>query len=179
MGDPKKQRKKYEPPRHPWRMDQLEAELKLIGEYGLRNKRELWRYKTMLSKMRGIARSILGMRGEERERLQKTYFATMTRLGLLDESARIDDALDLTIKNLLDKRLQTLVYRRGLARTIHEARAMITHGHVMIGDRRVTAPGYIVKKDEEALLKATVQTAPTSGEASSPKRIVNDRSPPA
>jgi small subunit ribosomal protein S4 len=163
LGDPKKQRKKYESPRHPWRMDQLEAELKLIGEYGLRNKRELWRYKTMLSKMRGIARSILGMRGEERERLQKTYFSTMTKLGLLDESARIDDALDLTIKNLLEKRLQTIVYRKGLARTIHEARAMIAHGHIMIGDRRVTAPGYVVKKDEEALLKTTIQTAPQAG----------------
>lgn len=178
MGDPKKQRKKYESPRHPWRMDQLEAELKLIGEYGLRNKRELWRYKTMLSKMRGIARSILGMRGEERERLQKTYFSTMTKLGLLDESARIDDALDLTIKNLLEKRLQTVVYRKGLARTIHEARAMIAHGHIMIGDRRVTAPGYVVKKDEEALLKATIQTASPSGETSSQNRGVNNRLPP-
>lgn len=159
-------------------MDQLEAELKLIGEYGLRNKRELWRYKTMLSKMRGIARSILGMRGEERERLQKTYFDTMTKLGLLDEAARIDDALDLTVKNLLEKRLQTVVYRKGLARTIHEARTMIAHGHVMIGDRRVTAPGYIVKKGEEALVKATVQTASTSGEASNPGRSANNQLPP-
>ena len=59
MGDPKRTRKSYVTPRHPWRRDQLEVELHLIGDFGLRNKRELWRYKTMLSEVRGIARSML------------------------------------------------------------------------------------------------------------------------
>ena len=153
MGDPKKQRKKYEAPKHPWRIDQLEAELKLVGEYGLRNKRELWRYKTMLSKIRGIARSILGMSEEEREVLQKECVSRMVRLGLLNESARIDDVLDLTVRNLLDKRLQTVVYKKGLVKTIHQAREIIAHGHVMVGDRKVTVPGYIVKRNEEELVK--------------------------
>lgn len=153
MGDPKKQRKKYEAPKHPWRMDQLEAELKLVGEYGLRNKRELWRYKTMLSKIRGIARSILGMSEEEREALQKEYVPRMVRLGLMSESAKIDDVLDLTIRSLLDKRLQTVVYRKGLAKTIHQARELIAHGHIIVDDRKVTVPGYIIYRNEEELVK--------------------------
>src|SRR3989304_3923373 len=60
MGDPKKQRKKYDTPRFRWRKDILQEELKLLGQYGLRNKHELWRHKTMLSKTRGIARSLIG-----------------------------------------------------------------------------------------------------------------------
>jgi small subunit ribosomal protein S4 len=60
MGDPKKQRKKYDTPRFPWRTDIMQAELKLIGEYGLRNKPELCRQETMLSKFRGIARTLVG-----------------------------------------------------------------------------------------------------------------------
>jgi len=153
MGDPKKQRKKYEPPRHPWRMDQLEAELNLIGEYGLRNKRELWRYKTMLSRIRGIARSLLGKAVEERTQFQRIYLSKMARLGLLSEDAEIDDILDLDIKDLLEKRLQTVIYRRGLSNSIHQARQMITHGHIKVGERTVTVPGYFVKRDEEDLIR--------------------------
>ena len=160
MGDPKKQRKKYEAPRHPWRMDQLEAELKLVGEYGLRNKKELWRHKTTLSKLRGIARALLGMSEEERDALQKEYVTRIVNLGMLDESAKIDDILDLTVKNLLEKRLQTVVFRKGLAKTIHQAREIITHGHIMIGNRKVTIPGYIVKRNEDKVinLSSTMQT---------------------
>lgn len=111
MGDPKKQRKSYETPRHPWRKDQLEVELHLMGEYGLRNKRELWRYKTMLSKVRGIARSMLGATETERARLEREYLAKLSRIGVLSESASIDDILDLEIRDLLERRLQTMVFR--------------------------------------------------------------------
>ncbi|HUK49672.1 MAG TPA: 30S ribosomal protein S4 [Terriglobales bacterium] len=91
MGDPKRTRKSYETPRHPWRRDQLEVELHLIGDFGLRNKRELWRYKTMLSEVRGIARSLLGSTEEERARLEKEYLSKLSRIGILSESASIDD----------------------------------------------------------------------------------------
>jgi small subunit ribosomal protein S4 len=154
MGDPRRLRKKYETPRHPWRMDQLNQELKLIGEYGLRNKKELWRNKSLLSKIRGIARSLLGKSGEERVKLQKEYISKMVRLGLLSPESAIDDILDLDIRNLLEKRLQTVVYRRGYAKTIHHAREMIVHGHIQIGDRIITIPSYFVTRDEEPSIKA-------------------------
>ncbi|MBS7645629.1 MAG: 30S ribosomal protein S4 [Candidatus Bathyarchaeia archaeon] len=150
MGDPKRRRKKYEGPRHPWQLDQLEAELRLVGEYGLRNKRELWRLKTMLSKIRGIARALLGMAEEERRERQAEYLGMLVKLGLLREGATIDDVLDLDVKDLLERRLQTIVYRRGLAKTIHQARQMVAHGHILVGERRVTVPGYLVKRDEES-----------------------------
>jgi len=70
VGDPKKQRKKYETPRFRWRKDTLQEELKLLGQYGLRNKHELWRHETTLSKFRGIARSLIGKTAEERAKME-------------------------------------------------------------------------------------------------------------
>jgi small subunit ribosomal protein S4 len=153
MGDPKKQRKSYETPRHPWRRDQIEVELRLMGEFGLRNKRELWRYKTMLSQVRGIARSMLGATEAERARLEREYLSKLSRIGVLSESASIDDILDLDIRDLLERRLQTVVFRRGLAKTLYQARQLVSHGHISVAGRVVSVPGYIVRRDEEQKLK--------------------------
>jgi len=149
MGDPKRTRKSYETPRHPWRRDQLEVELHLMGDFGLRNKRELWRYKTMLSKVRGQARSLLGSMGEERSRLEHEYLSKLSRIGVLSESATIDDVLDLDIRDLLERRLQTFVFRKGLAKTLFQARQLVSHGHVSMAGKIISVPGYIVKRDEE------------------------------
>jgi len=149
MGDPRKQRKKYAPPRFPWRTDVLQEELKLIGQYGLRNKHELWRHETMMSKLRGIARSLIGKTLEERRKMSEELLARLKKLGILNENAVLDDVLDLTIEDLLERRLQTIVFRKGLAKTIHQARQLIIHGHITIGDQRVTVPSYIVTRNEE------------------------------
>jgi small subunit ribosomal protein S4 len=153
MGDPKKQRKSYETPRHPWRRDQLEVELRLVGEYGLRNKRELWRYKTMLSQVRGIARSMLGASEQERAKLEREYLAKLGRMGLLPEAASIDEILDLEIRDLMERRLQTMVFRRGMAKTLYQARQLVSHGHISVAGRIISVPGYMVKRDEEQKLK--------------------------
>lgn len=158
MGDPRRQRKSYETPRHPWRRDQLEVELHLMGEYGLRNKRELWRYKTMLSEVRGIARSLLGAPEEERTRIEREYLSKLGRIGVLSESASIDEVLDLEIRDLLERRLQTVVFRRGLAKTLHQARQLVSHGHISVAGKVVSVPGYIVKRDEEQKIKYFAQS---------------------
>jgi len=158
MGDPKKPKKKYETPRFPWRSDILESELRLLGEYGLRNKRELWRHRTMLSKFRSIARSLLGMPASRRTILEKQLLEKLKRLGILSEDAVLDDVLDLTVESILERRLQTLVFRRGLAKTIYQSRQLITHGHIAIDGRKVFSPSYIVPKNEED----KIDFAPTS-----------------
>jgi len=158
MGDPKKPKKKYETPRFPWRSDVLERELRLLGEYGLRNKRELWRHRAMLSKFRGIARSLLGMPTSRRRVLEKQLLDKLKRLGILSEDAVLDDVLDLTVESILERRLQTLVFRKGLAKTIYQARQLITHGHIAISGKKVFAPSYIVPKNEED----KIEYAPTS-----------------
>lgn len=150
MGDPKKQRKKFDKPRFRWRKDILQEELKLLGQYGLRNKHELWRHKTTLSKARGIARSLISKTPEERAKMENELLAQLKKRGILQETAVLDNVLDLTLEDILERRLQTIVFRKGLARTIFQSRQLITHGHITIDNRRVTIPGYIVQKDEEA-----------------------------
>ena len=159
MGDPKKQRKKYDTPRFRWRKDILQEELKLLGQYGLRNKHELWRHKTLLSKTRGIARSLISKTPEERVKMENESLTRLKKLGILQETAVLDNVLDLSIEDILERRLQTIVFRKGLTRTIFQSRQLITHGHITIDNRRVTIPGYIVPKTEEAQITYSAQSA--------------------
>jgi small subunit ribosomal protein S4 len=159
LGDPRKQRKTFETPRHPWRKEQLDEELRLLGEYGLRNKRELRRHETALSKTRGIARSLLGATEEERARLESQYLTSLAKLGILSTGATVDDILDLNVKDLMERRLQTMVFRTGLAKSVHQARQFVTHGHISIGGSIVTVPGYIVRRDDETRIGFHAQSA--------------------
>lgn len=158
MGDPRRQRRKYETPRFPWRTDILQSELKLQGQYGLRNKRELWRHKTTMSRFREIARSLLGMPTTERQKLERQLLERLNRLGILPETAVLDDVLDLSLEDILERRLQTIVFNKGLAKSIYQARQLITHGHIAIDGKRVPSPSYLVLRDEEA----KIEYAPTS-----------------
>lgn len=159
MGDPKKQRKKFDTPRFQWRKDVLQEELKLLGQYGLRNKHELWRHKTTLSKTRGIARSLISESAETREKMERELLAQLKKKGILQETAVLDNVLDLTIEDILERRLQTIVFRKGLARTSFQARQLITHGHISIDNRRVTIPGFIVPKMDEPKIAYSAESS--------------------
>ena len=159
MGDPKKQRKKFDTPRFRWRKDVLQEELKLLGQFGLRNKHELWRHKTALSKNRSIARSLISKSTEERAKMENELLAQLKKKGILQETAVLDNVLDLTIEDILERRLQTIVFRKGLSRTVFQARQLITHGHITIDGRRVTIPGYIVLREDEAKIVYSPESA--------------------
>ncbi len=161
MGDPRKPKKAFATPRHPWRKDQLEEELHLVGDYGLRNKRELRRHETDLSQIRGIARTLLGEEEEQRGPLERQYLTSLARQGILPESATVDNILDLNVKDLMERRLQTLVYRSGLAKSIYQARQFVIHGHISIAGDVVTIPSYVVRRDQESRI-AFHQTSPLS-----------------
>ncbi len=156
MGDPKKPRKKWQGPRHPWRREILAQELQLLGQYGLRNKRELWIAKTVLRRIRRLARSLLGLPPEERKLREQQLISRLYKMGLLPEGSSLDDVLGLKVEDILERRLQTVVYRKGLAKTIYQARQFIVHGHVYIKGRRVTSPGYLVPRDEEDLIEVPI-----------------------
>ncbi len=150
MGDPRKCKKKWVGPRHPWRKDRLVEEMRLIGEYGLRNKREIWIAQTMIRELRHKARVLLALPPETREKAEKALLERAYRMGLLPEKATLDQVLSLSVEDLLKRRLQTMVYLKGLAKSIYHARQLIVHGHIAVGGRRVTSPGYIVERDEES-----------------------------
>ncbi|MFP3208372.1 MAG: 30S ribosomal protein S4 [Nitrososphaeria archaeon] len=152
MGDPKKPKKKYTTPKRPWDAERLQREVYLLGVYGLRNKRELWRAERMLSDIRAQARGLLAAPPDVRKERESILLGRLVRLGLLKEGATLDDVLSLKVEDLLERRLQTIVWRRGLAKTIHQSRQLIVHGHVTIGGRVVDRPGYLVSREEEQMV---------------------------
>jgi len=128
MGDPKKKHKTYSPPKRPWDSDRLMEEIKTLGAYGLRNKRELWKARTELSTIRGRARDLLSLDPVEREIRERELIARLANRGLVMENGRLEDALTLTIEALLERRLQTYIFRRGMVQSLHQARQLIAHG---------------------------------------------------
>ncbi len=153
MGDPKKSRKKYETPSHPWQKTRIEEESALQRKYGLKNKREIWKAKALLRKFRKRARELVGRVDEEGLKEREKLIEKLYEMGILQsKEATLDDILSLTVEDILERRLQTIVYKKGLARTIRQARQFIVHGHVRIAGRRVTVPSYLVYRGEEDLI---------------------------
>mgnify|MGYP000424446651 CR=1 FL=1 len=150
MGDPKFPRKKYETPSHPWEAERIGREKEILHKYGLKNKREIWKAETFLRRIREQARRLLAMAGEEQaEKEKEKLLKRLAKLGILPENASLDDVLALTIEDILARRLQTLVYLHGLAKTPKQARQFIVHGHIAVDGRKVRVPSYLVEKEEE------------------------------
>jgi small subunit ribosomal protein S9e len=120
-------------PRRPFEKDRLDAELKLMGEYGLRCKREIWRVQTVLAKVRKAARELLKLDEKDPRRIFEgsALLRRMLRLGVLDdEKKKLDYVLALKISDFLERRLQTQVFKLGLAKSIHHARVLIRQRHI-------------------------------------------------
>ena len=148
MGDPRRRRKKYSRPSHPWYIDRITEEKDLTKKYGLKNRKEIWKARSAVGRVREQARSLLASSGEIVEREKKQILDKLNKLGML-ESRSLDDVLALNIEDFLERRLQTVVQRKGLTRTLDQARQAVVHGHVYIGSRIVNIPGYMVPKAEE------------------------------
>jgi small subunit ribosomal protein S4 len=149
LGDPKKARKQYSRPRSPWRADQLAQELYLLGTFGLRNKRELWKAQTQLSSVRKQARTLLAATEAVRLREEKKLLDSLKRRGLIGEEATLDDILSLTVEDVLARRLQSMVFKKGMALSPLHSRQLVVHGHILVGGRVITVPGYEVGGREE------------------------------
>ncbi|MEM0484961.1 MAG: 30S ribosomal protein S4 [Pyrobaculum sp.] len=152
MGGLKKPKKKYlaGKPKKIWNKQLLLEELQLMGEYGLRNKRELWLARARLKWITRRARSLLSMTAEERAPLEMPFKEKLYKMGFIeDPNVPLDRILSLDVRAILERRLQTIVYRMGLAKSIHHARQLIVHGHVAVAGRRVNSPGFLVPRELE------------------------------
>jgi len=150
MGDPKTSRRVWQRPKRPLNYDLIMDELKTLGTFGLKTKRELWKTQTELSRVRLQARSLLALRQDERERKEPILMQSLSKIGLVNENSTLDDVLNLQVTDLLSRRLQTIAQKKLYFKTPYQARQAIVHGHIMIGDSVVTIPSYIVKTEEEA-----------------------------
>ncbi len=148
MGHPKKQRKKLETPKKPWDKARLERESKVRKDFGLRRKREIWRAESILRDLRRRAREL---QARPDEAMQKSLFMAVENFGMHAE--KLDDVLSINLEDILSRRLQTIIYKKGLANSIKQARQIIVHGHVYIKDRKIPYPAYIVPKGDEEELR--------------------------
>lgn len=144
MGDPKRRRKQYETPRKTWDRNLLYRERKLVDTYGLKNKKELRRHETWLRNKRKLARGLLALQLEKRVQREKELIGGLAKIGVVKGNAILDDVLSLKVEELLEKRLQTTVFRKGMANSVKQARQFIIHGHIAVNGNKVSAPSYMV-----------------------------------
>lgn len=154
MGDPRKISNKFETPRHPWQKDRLDSEKPLIKQYGLKNKQEMWKVGSKLKNYKDTAKALVARRDAQADKEKSQLITKLKSLNLV-ESNELDEILGLQVEQLLDRRLQTIVFKKGLARSIKQARQMITHKHISIGGKQITAPSYLVRVSEEASVTFT------------------------
>lgn len=148
MGDPARKNKTYSRPRKPWDQDRLETERSLKKTYGLKIKREIWKTEGILRKKRQSARKLLAMSPERAQKSEKELVRSLNRIGILREDAVLDDVLGLETSELLERRLQTMVLRKGLANSAKQARQFIVHGHISVNGKKVTTPAYLVQTND-------------------------------
>jgi small subunit ribosomal protein S4 len=184
MGQPKFNRKHYDTPSHPWQGDRIKAENEVKTKFGLKNKTELWKAQTILRDIRGQARALVARtrnpsdtQGAMEARL---LIERLQRSGYLGENATLNDVLALDLERILNRRLQTQVYLKGLARTPGQARQFVSHGCILIGERRVTVPSYVVRRgEEEAILIDPKKAIADENHPVRPKAAGFEQAPPA
>ncbi|MCQ2085519.1 MAG: 30S ribosomal protein S4 [archaeon] len=153
MGDPKFSRKSYDTPSHPWQGERIKAENEVVRQFGLKNKTEVWKAATLLRNFRKQSRELQSRlrTGDAQAKIEAdALIAKCARMGVLPVTGGdLNAILVLQNEDILSRRLQTIVFQKGLATTIKQARQLINHGHIFVDGHKVTVPGYIVLREEE------------------------------
>lgn len=157
-------------PKRPYEKERLDSELLLLGTYGLKNKKEIWRVQYTLARIRKAARILLTLPEDDSKRIfeGEALIKRMSRLGLLEkDQQKLDYVLGLTLKQFLDRRLQSIVFSKGkVANSIHEARTLIFQRKISInkGNRKqiVNIPSFLVRSRNVQHIHTDTATKDTS-----------------
>lgn len=171
MGAPKRNRKKYERPAAIWNKQRIEEEHKLKSDYGLKNLRELWKVTSEIRRIRRNIRAVLS--GNASEETGRAIVSRLANYNIIKGDAVLDDLLIMKPESILERRLQTMIYRKGMAKSLRQSRQLITHGFISINGRKARSPGYWVKSNEESgisyykpiNIETVVSTQPQAGAA--------------
>jgi small subunit ribosomal protein S4 len=149
MGDPKKSKSKFSGPLHPWREERIAEETELDNEFHFKNRSEIWKLKSKLSNFFLQAKKNIALRTQQSEKEKINLLRKLKALGLLQENADIEDVLGLELKDLLRRRLQSIVFKKDLARSMKQARQFIVHNHITVNGKKVNSPNYLISLSEE------------------------------
>lgn len=143
----KRKHKLYVRPKKAYEKSRIKEENSLLGKYGLKNKREIWKTIAKINYFRRRAKALVSAPAEE----QQVFFGKLQKIGLNVNS--ISDVLDLKVENLLERRLPTIIFKKELAPTVRHARQLVTHRKILIKGKVINIPGYIVSVEEENVIK--------------------------
>jgi small subunit ribosomal protein S4 len=132
-----------------WNLQRIKADTDLIEEFGLKNRKELWKVQTELSRLRSNIRVLLSGSSKQNTFVQEKMVGRLAKYGISAKDATLDSLLDLKENAFLSRRLQSLVFKKGLAKSIKQARQLIVHGYISINGKRLNKPGYLVSAVEE------------------------------
>ncbi len=172
MGSPRQPKKKYSRPLKRWSKERLDSEKPVIQEFGLKNKKEIWRAASSLRKFAAQAKRLIALRGVQAEVEKKQMIGKLSSLGIISPNASLDEVLGLTLKDFLVRRLQTIVFKRNLARSVRQSRQFIVHRQIKVGDKIITSPSFLVPVSVEDKV-AFVETSPLAN-PEHPERAVKD-----
>jgi len=153
MGLARHQRKKYTSPNNPWKADRIDEEIEIVKEYGFTNKKQIWKMESILRNYRVQAREIVGLRGERKDQALNTLITKLVKLGLVEKGATADNVLNLQLRDLIERRLQTVVYKMGLSNSVNQSRQFILHKKVTVNGTALTSPSYLVRVGDKIAFK--------------------------
>ncbi len=174
MGAPRLNRRKYDKPKNMWNSQRIASDHALMREYGLNNMKEIWKVQTELSRIRRNVRLLLS---QEQKSVESDIINRLVKLGVLQPGANLDALLDIDDRRFLERRLQSIVFRKGLAKSMRQSRQLITHGFIAINGKRVTIPGYLVGVNEEAGIQYYKPIDINAGTASASKETGSSPQP--
>lgn len=148
-----RKKNKFSWPRKLYDKIRISDENKLVEEYGLKNKREIWKAEAKIKYFRDRAKFLITEPTNEQEQ----FFAKLRSIGLNVKT--IADVLALNKEDLLKRRLATVVWKKGLANTARQARQFIVHKQVLVDGKAVDVPSYIVPIELESNVTVKAKSA--------------------
>lgn len=139
--------KLYSRPRKAYEKKRIAGENALLERYALKNKREVWKALAKVNYLRRRAMALARASIEE----QNVLFQKLNSIGIPVKNT--SDVLALRVEDILERRLPSVIFKKGLAATVRQARQFVVHKKVLIDGRAIAVPSYLVPLDSESLLK--------------------------
>jgi small subunit ribosomal protein S4 len=153
-----RKKKRYSRPKKAFEKARIEEENALMKKYALKSKLEVWKTTAKVNYFRKRAMALARSSFEE----QQVLFNKLKALGLKIEGTA--DVLALKIEDLLERRLPTVVSKKGIAKTPQEARQMVVHKRIIVGNTVMNSPSYLVSVEEENNIILRKKEKPAKGE---------------